>query len=437
MTTNIRRACFLGDSLTGGYYADLLLHRFVDLVFDYLTTGGANYIIVSARTGKKVVDFLPYLPALALDPYFYAVLQTGTNDAIGAADLTAFETNVRACVTALRALHPCALVITGCWAAPGVTFSGDPAAYDAVLSRVALDVGASFVSLTTVYANSANYLPVGSPSWLRPQGSDGWHPNTSGHAAIAALINTAFNIPPVDVSAIYSMLASVKEKTDALPDDTSAAIAGCTQGTYIAPDNASAVTAASEATAANAHADAIEDKVDSVAADTGSLLAAVGVATESTAMQLLTLLEEMLTTADSPPAIGELVYNIAWDLASVKAKTDTLGDATVTVTSPLVEADDIRLKQGDDYAAEDGRSFGWTVSGWPDLTGHTVRFIIDDELDIEATVVADDSVEVELTAADTGSLNLSKMGFALVADIDGRQATLLEGSVTLTEVPSA
>ncbi len=63
------------------------------------------------------------------------------------------------------------------------------------------------------------------------------------------------------------------------------------------------------------------------------------------------------------------------DIPYIKAKAALLtGGAEITLTSPVTQGGELRIRQGDDYQAADGRSFELSSDDWPDLTGATIEW---------------------------------------------------------------
>jgi len=122
-------------------------------------------------------------------------------------------------------------------------------------------------------------------------------------------------------------------------------------------------------------------------------------------------------------------------LDDIKAKTDLLGTGVVTVVSPVRNIDDVEIVQGDDYNNTDGRALDWVNAAgtWPDLTGAAIKFTAtkDGETPFTkaGTVVtptgANQTVRVELTAAETAPLAVGKWNYDVQATLtSGRIATL-------------
>jgi hypothetical protein len=116
---------------------------------------------------------------------------------------------------------------------------------------------------------------------------------------------------------------------------------------------------------------------------------------------------------------------------AIKAKTDTIGAGTVTVTSPVAsDGVTVTTYRGDDYKQHEGREIRWLIAT-PDLTPAIVTLHVG-ALDIVCTLVdgglATQSVYAELTAVQTATL-LEARGLysvtAAMADTDVR--TLVVG----------
>lgn len=101
-------------------------------------------------------------------------------------------------------------------------------------------------------------------------------------------------------------------------------------------------------------------------------------------------------------------------LDAIKAKTDLLAAAGVTVSSPASATGDVTVYQGDDYHNTDGRAIEWSNAAgtWPDLTSATVVFGVrapnGSSFTATGSVVtptgAGQKVRVELTATQTALL---------------------------------
>ena len=119
---------------------------------------------------------------------------------------------------------------------------------------------------------------------------------------------------------------------------------------------------------------------------------------------------------------------IGGQLQDVRAKTNLLGTATVTFSSPVAASGNLELKRGDDYRAVDGRHLQWSRDTWPDLTGAAISFIIQNPatLQVAGAVVTGgvgtQVVRVELTSVQTA-------GLPVLVDKYYVQATLANGHV--------
>lgn len=140
-------------------------------------------------------------------------------------------------------------------------------------------------------------------------------------------------------------------------------------------------------------------------------------------------------------SLATLTAYVDTEVAAIKAKTDTLGAATVTVTSPVAASGDVEIIRGDDYSNLDGRALEWTNAAgtWPDLTGATITFTAEQSgkaITKAGTVIvptgAAQKVRVELTAAET-IIAAGTWSFDVQAALatNGRIVTLLFGSLTV------
>lgn len=180
---------------------------------------------------------------------------------------------------------------------------------------------------------------------------------------------------------------------------------------YVAPDNAD---------------------IASILTDVSTILARVDVAVST-----------RLAAADYVAPDNSELDAIAAELELVKAKTDLLGTGTVIFEGPVLDAETIELVAGDDYLVADGRQLTFQAETWPDLTDATA---IDLELrrtthrqttaTFTGTATAADTVEFELTAAETTELPAGTWAFAIKATLaDDSIVTLASGVATILALP--
>ncbi len=74
-------------------------------------------------------------------------------------------------------------------------------------------------------------------------------------------------------------------------------------------------------------------------------------------------------TALTVETIREEIDDNSTQLAAIRAKTDLLGAASVTVTSPVAESGSLTIYQGDDYAAAEGRGLTFNVEDTAHVLG--------------------------------------------------------------------
>jgi len=119
----------------------------------------------------------------------------------------------------------------------------------------------------------------------------------------------------------------------------------------------------------------------------------------------------------------------------------------ITVSSPLAaDGQHMEVVQGDDYANDDGRSFEWTSSSWPDLTGSTIVWTYYNLKDTADTAVVSmtaptvgsgsQTIRLELTAAVTKLMTdgVNRYVFDVQATLQtsGNIITLVDPQSTIT-----
>ena len=117
------------------------------------------------------------------------------------------------------------------------------------------------------------------------------------------------------------------------------------------------------------------------------------------------------------------VADVLAAIAAVKAKTDQIGAAAVTVTSPVASSGSVRLHAGDDYDAAHGRALEFAVA---DATHATWEATGSTETDGGYLVT------FEPTRAQTASLTLLRQSYELEATlVDGDVVTLATGTLAV------
>lgn len=145
-------------------------------------------------------------------------------------------------------------------------------------------------------------------------------------------------------------------------------------------------------------------------------------------------------TVDGVSVVGEVVQTFTIERG---AAYGAIGAASVTVTSPVAEDENITLTRGDDYSNSDGAALAFSVDGAPDLTGSTVTMVMRDGAGnlgmakagtLVSTGGATQTFRFEPTAAETGVLQSGSPAY--VFDVQatlssGRKRTLVRGEVTV------
>ena len=123
-------------------------------------------------------------------------------------------------------------------------------------------------------------------------------------------------------------------------------------------------------------------------------------------------------------------------LAAIKAKTDTIGAGTITVTSPVTATGDVTIIQGDTYSASE---VAWTDSGntWPAGldTADRILCCIADEAELDCTYAADTITLDALSCVETAALAAGRFPYWLEAQWDGDPDTIKtigRGTFTVT-----
>jgi hypothetical protein len=117
-----------------------------------------------------------------------------------------------------------------------------------------------------------------------------------------------------------------------------------------------------------------------------------------------------------------------------------IGTASVAVTSPVTQAGDVSIIQGDSYLAADNRAIEWTDAGgiWPDLAGATALLTLHGAgaQSLGLTVVTPSGVgkrlRLELTAGASGGMLSRTTPYSIRAALaDGSTVTLARGTWTV------
>jgi len=164
----------------------------------------------------------------------------------------------------------------------------------------------------------------------------------------------------------------------------------------------------------------------------------IAVATSTAAAVADAVLDELLaghTTADS---LSDYV-------ADIRGRTNLIGAAGITVTSPVGITNNLTLTQGDDYYAADSRSLDWSLTGStvPELTSATVKFAytltgsgtVTTKTGSVVTATGDTKVvRCELAAADTAAMTVGTKLYSYDVEAtlsNGHIVTLARGLITV------
>lgn len=175
------RVLFVGDSLTYGAFASDEAHSYRHLVEASLAAHSKIETTFVGGSGKTSVDVIA---AVGAQPYDFVILEIGTNDATNLPE-DAFPGNYENLVAKVRQASPdAALMCLGSWQTAWRVSQTNP---DILKSCEAH--GGVFRTLGDLWLNEANRGPDKRQTAFGV--GDNFHPNDSGHAAIAERILTA------------------------------------------------------------------------------------------------------------------------------------------------------------------------------------------------------------------------------------------------------
>lgn len=179
------KALLLGDSLTDGYYATTADHSYAAILQGWLSLYGYD-ASSQGWPGGYLVDVDASLDAIRASAPDLAVIEFGTNDAGAHVSTADFEHAYRELLETIRQTRPGSTVIMlGVWK----QYPAVRAVYDRIISRLALEYGAQYVSLEDLGDDPTMSGPSGVSVYRGT--SDGFHPNDAGHAALAAAVEDA------------------------------------------------------------------------------------------------------------------------------------------------------------------------------------------------------------------------------------------------------
>ena len=179
------KALLLGDSLTDGYYATTADHSYAAILQGWLSLYGYD-ASSQGWPGGYLVDVDASLDAIRASAPDLAVIEFGTNDAGAHVSTADFEHAYRELLETIRQTRPGSTVIMlGVWK----QYPAVRAVYDLIISRLALEYGAQYVSLEDLGDDPTMSGPSGVSVYRGT--SDGFHPNDAGHAALAAAVEDA------------------------------------------------------------------------------------------------------------------------------------------------------------------------------------------------------------------------------------------------------
>lgn len=183
------RVLFVGDSLTVGKYALRRGSAFPALVTAALRARGRVTESVRARTGVTASYWAPRsLPVADL-----VVIELGTNDfSVHLTPPAAFASDYARLVANVRSRSPHAqLLCLSLWRSSHYGYEGETLlTYNKSVAHECR--GGAFVWISALYDAKGARQPAGLPSFLGK--TDGFHPNATGHRAIAKAIERTLGV---------------------------------------------------------------------------------------------------------------------------------------------------------------------------------------------------------------------------------------------------
>jgi hypothetical protein len=108
----------------------------------------------------------------------------------------------------------------------------------------------------------------------------------------------------------------------------------------------------------------------------------------------------------------------------------------IVVTNPVGSGGATSIIQGDSYLNADGRALMYElqVMDAPDITGLTLTYRVEGELEKTMTVVGEDGARVDLTSAETAALTIGTHLTEIEATVSpGNFATLMRSTITVAD----
>jgi len=177
----------IGDSLTSGLFASTQDLGYFPRVTSWLALNGLACSEQMALSGGTIADAAAQADRIADTSANLASVELGNNDASEKTGATLtpieeFERDYRSVLAAVMSANPSTkLVLVGIWKQTSTR-----GAYDAVIRRLAHEVGGRFVALGVLSSDKALSGPRNVLTFAGV--SDDYHPNNLGHAAIAQRI---------------------------------------------------------------------------------------------------------------------------------------------------------------------------------------------------------------------------------------------------------
>jgi len=183
------RVLFAGDSISVGRDARSLPESFREITSRHLKAAGTESITTIAKSGAKL-NYIAHSKTLPKD-LDLAIIELGTNDAGGKTPTDTFRQEYQKYLKRIRSTSPSVdFVCLGVWYRPETQIAQN---LNTVIQQTCEALGGTFVPLSDLYSNAKNRGPAGLQTWHVK--SDAFHPNATGHLAIAKRLLQTFSLP--------------------------------------------------------------------------------------------------------------------------------------------------------------------------------------------------------------------------------------------------
>ncbi|WP_164507222.1 SGNH/GDSL hydrolase family protein [Companilactobacillus furfuricola] len=185
----------LGDSLSVGLFSDNQNTRFSTLFTKSLEDKTDKQVVESntSSVGKTVTNFgIDHVQEVIAKHPDIVTVEFGTNDAAYGVDpvnVNNFVTNLNSVISELKHQTKAEIILMTCWSPSNGKYITNDQVYDQKIKEIGQKYQVPVVDLSTIWKNNPNVTKndLGISSVYNIQ-KDEFHPNQSGHQAIADLL---------------------------------------------------------------------------------------------------------------------------------------------------------------------------------------------------------------------------------------------------------